>query len=73
MKKILEFKIPDDNNDFEMANQGPAYHSVLWDITQKIRTYLKHGHSFKNADEALESIQKEIYEHMDDTKCFFQE
>lgn len=73
MKAFLEFEIPQDEAEYNMANQGHSYHTVLWEISRKVRNSLKHGHKFKNADEALESIEKDIYNLMNEYQCYFQE
>lgn len=73
MKKILEFNMPDDRSEFEMANQGSSYHYVLWELSQILRNHLKYGHKFETADEVLESIQKELHYLMGESHCNFQE
>jgi hypothetical protein len=41
-------------------------HGALWEFKQQLREWLKHGHTFKNTDDALESINKKFYEILDD-------
>lgn len=62
MKAILEFNLPDDNNEFKLATRGQDYFSAIWNTLQEIRGYLKHGHNFKTADEALEQIRESLLE-----------
>ena len=61
MRATLTFKLPDDNNDFILAQRGRDYYSYLWDLDQDLRSWLKHGHQFKSVDEALERIREELH------------
>ena len=73
MKTVLEFNMPEDTNDLKMAQQGPAYHAVLWNLDQIMRAYLKHGHHFESVDAAIESIRNELYNQMREHYCSFTE
>lgn len=43
MKAILEFNLPDDEAEFELANKGAKMHYVLWQIDQWLRSNTKHA------------------------------
>ena len=43
MKAILEFKLPDDQSEYELAVNAPKMYNALWDIKQLIRSKLKHN------------------------------
>lgn len=43
MKAILEFELPDDQEEYEMAVDAPKMYSALWDIKQLIRSKLKYN------------------------------
>jgi len=62
MKAKLEFDLPEDNQDFKLAQRGSEYFCVIWNVLQEIRKYLKYGHDFKSVDEALEKIRELLYE-----------
>ncbi len=62
MKAILEFNLPEEDAEHKMALYGADYLFILQDVLQETRKFLKHGHKFNNADEALEYIQQFIYE-----------
>lgn len=62
MNAYLRFVLPEDKNEFILASNAQEYYSVLWDISQTIRSKLKHGHDFKSPEEALEWIQSFICE-----------
>jgi hypothetical protein len=42
MKAILEFDLPDDQDEFTMATKASKYWVALWDISQRYRSKLKH-------------------------------
>lgn len=43
MKAKLEFNLPDDSHEFEMAIKGAKMHSVLWEMDQWLRGNTKHA------------------------------
>lgn len=55
MKAILEFDLPDDQYEFDFANKGGKYYSVLWDMDQWYRSKIKY-------DGTLSDEQYKIYE-----------
>jgi len=66
MKAILEFNLPDDNYQFKKATQGADLSVIISSLDNVLRGYLKYGHPFKNADEALESIRANLHEDLED-------
>ena len=65
MKAIIEFNLPEDNSDYVLCNNARKYFSCLYNIDQKMRAYLKHGHNFKDADEVMEEIRSDICSYVD--------
>ncbi len=61
MKAILEFNLPEDQHEYEVAIQASRVQSFLWDFSQQLRSWYKYHHDFKNADDALEKIREEFY------------
>ena len=43
MKAILEFELPDDQSEYELAVDAPKMYNTLWDIKQLIRSKLKYN------------------------------
>ena len=43
MKAILEFNLPDDNQEFELATKGLKFWSVLWELDQSLRAKTKYA------------------------------
>ena len=42
MKAILEFNLPEDQNEYQMANDASNMFNVLWDMSQWLRKQTKH-------------------------------
>jgi hypothetical protein len=64
VKLRLEFDMPEETDEAMSALNGSAYKSILFDLVHnKIRGDLKHGHQYKDADEALESIRDYVCEY----------
>lgn len=61
MKAILQFDLPEDQHDYEIAVQAPKIQSFIWDFSQQLRAWQKYHHDFKNADDALDQIREEFY------------
>ena len=43
MKATLEFNLPEDDHEFQMAIGGSKFHSVLWDMDQYLRGKIKYA------------------------------
>lgn len=42
MKGILEFNLPEEQSEFDLANNASKYYSVLWDLDQYLRNFVKY-------------------------------
>jgi hypothetical protein len=42
MKAILEFDLPEENDDFQAAINGHNYKSAIWDFDQLLRSEIKY-------------------------------
>lgn len=62
MKAVLEFNLPEDRRDFEIANQAADMVAALGHFEDRLRSYVKYGHDFKTADEAIEAIRALLHE-----------
>ena len=67
-KAILEFNLPDEQEEFKEAVNANRYFIALDEIREKLRGYLKYGHQFKTADEAIEKIQEEFFQILHDNE-----
>lgn len=66
MKAILEFNLPEENFQHKAALQGPDLRLVISTLDNTLRGYLKYGHEFKNADDVIETIRKDLHENLED-------
>ncbi len=66
MKAVLEFSLPEEEEDFRIAVNATLFQQSLWDIDENLRLWLKHGHEFTDTADALQAIRdmipSEIYE-----------
>jgi len=66
MEATLKFNLPEEEDQMRMAINAMTYWSVLWDLQMKeLRGFLKYGHEFKDADEALEWVREYIADSVD--------
>jgi hypothetical protein len=61
MKATLEFDLPEDQREYEVAIQAPRSQSFLWDFSNQLRSWVKYHHNFTSADDALDKIREEFY------------
>jgi len=64
MKAIIEFELPEDQDQYEIANNASKMYLALWDIKQLFRSKLKYNSDGLNSEqlEQWESMQDEFYE-----------
>jgi len=64
MKAILEFNLPDDQVEFDLANNGRNFWSVLWELDQDLRAKTKYAPDDLPQDkyDAYQEIRDRIYE-----------
>jgi len=62
MKAILEFNLPEDQREFEIANQSKDMLCIIDNLEDTLRSYLKYGHQFKTPEEALQAIRTRLHE-----------
>jgi hypothetical protein len=43
MKATLEFNLPEDQSEYDMAINGQKFYTVIWDMKQHLRGKVKHG------------------------------
>lgn len=60
-KCYLEFDLETEESELKMALNGTKWALVSWDIDQLLRQYLKYGHEFKSANDAIETIREELH------------
>jgi coproporphyrinogen III oxidase len=58
MKAILEFNLPEEQSDFDLANNGSKMHSVLWDMDQWLRAQYKYMPDNEYSEDKYETYEK---------------
>ena len=67
MKAILEFELPEDKEQFDVATKAMDWAILAWDIDQSIRSLMKyHPKEYKTGEQALEHIRDEIHDMMEE-------
>ena len=66
MKAILEFNLPEDNQDFQLAANAIKFWSVLYELDQDLRSKTKYAPDSLPQDkyDAYEEIRENLYELM---------
>jgi D-ribose pyranose/furanose isomerase RbsD len=66
MKAILEFNLPDDQQDFQLASNAMKFWSVLYVLDQDLRSKTKYASDDLSQDkyDAYEEIRDNLYELM---------
>lgn len=63
MKATLTFDLPEEQHEHLAAVHGMEFCTILWDLDQEFRGWLKHGGApFTTADGAMEYVRKIINE-----------
>jgi len=60
MKAILEFNLPEEQEQFEHCKNGLEYHATLDDVRQYIRSKLKYTSPSEDSASMLEEIRSLI-------------
>ena len=68
MKAILEFQLPEDQADFDLAIQGGNMYSALWDISKELRTLYKYEELDEKEWKMVEKIRDKFYEILDENQ-----
>ena len=73
MKAILEFNLPDEQQDFDLAISGMKFWSVLYDLDQSLRTKTKYAPDSLPQDkyDAYQEIREELRELMSNNNISF--
>lgn len=73
MKAILEFNLPEDQQDFDLATKGMKMWSILWDLDQSLRAKTKYASDDLPQDkyDAYQEIRDELRELMSESMISF--
>ena len=65
MKAILEFNLPEDKVDFDLALQGSDWKHVCWEMDQLLRKHLKYDGDLKEDEvKMLQYVRDEFHRFM---------
>ena len=62
MKAILEFNLPEEEEQFNAANKGMDWALLAWDMDNILRDKLKYGKLLPNTRAELEEIRDTLNE-----------
>ena len=73
MKAILEFNLPDDQQEFDLANSGLKFWSVLWELDQDLRAKTNYASDDLPQDkyDAYQEVRDKLYELMSESNLSF--
>ena len=62
-KAILEFSLPEDQDDFDFANNGGRYYSILFELDQYFRNKVKYAPDDVHQEytNAMDEARKELW------------
>lgn len=67
MKATLEFNLPEDKVDFDLALQGSDWKHVCWEMDQLLRKHLKYDDDLKEDEvKMLQYVRDELYRFMNE-------
>lgn len=68
MKAILEFNLPDDEQEYNLANNAMNFWNVLWELDQELRANTKYAPDDMTDDDydAYQKIRETLHELMRD-------
>lgn len=62
MRAVLEFQLPEEQEEFERTARANAYHWALIDLSSFLRSQVKYADLSKEQMEVYETIRAEFYQ-----------
>ena len=62
MKATLEFNLPEEQTEHYNAINGSTFRYCLQELDGELRNWLKHGHVFEDAGDALVAVRKHLHD-----------
>jgi hypothetical protein len=73
MKAILEFDLPEDQDDFQSAINGNNYKSAIWNFDQLLRSEMKYKELSDETYKAYEWCRKELRKILEEDNLFIEQ
>jgi hypothetical protein len=70
MKAILEFYLPEENDDFQAAINGHKYKCAHWELDQLLRSEMKYKELSEDTYKAFEFCRKELRKILEQDNLF---
>ena len=61
-KAILEFDLPEEKEEFDLANNGLKYYCFIVRLQREVRVWYKYGHEFGDVDEVIEAFRNLVFD-----------
>jgi hypothetical protein len=58
MKATLEFNLPEDQAEYDMAINAPKFYKIIWDMKQELRSKVKYAQLSEEQYKAYDSMQE---------------
>lgn len=72
MKAVLEFNLPEEESDFNLACKGKDWWYVCWNLDQYLRKQLKYNDNIsEDAREVYEDLRHKLWEEISDRNISF--
>ena len=68
MKATIEFNLPEDKYEYDLANKSSSLLSCLMEFEQEIRKIYKYEYLKENQLEIVEKIREKFYEILQDNE-----
>ena len=65
MRVVIEFNLPEEQEEYDLVHNAGKMHTVLWDFDNKLRDIAKWGHDGYDLD-TVERLRDELHELIDD-------
>ena len=73
MKAVLEFTLPEQNNEFQAAVNGLNYKSAIYDFDQLLRSEMKYKELSEDTYKAYEYCRKELRKILEEDNLYIDE
>jgi hypothetical protein len=73
MKAVLEFDLPEDQDDFQAAINGHNYKSAIWDFDQLLRSEMKYKELSDDTYQAYKWCREELRKILEQDNLFIEQ